>query len=285
MKKYIAFLALAGLLLNAPALAAQTLLERAKAGEPVRIGFANEAPYSYKAVDGQFTGSDIALIEAVFKKMGIMKIEGVNTQFGSLIPGLKAGRFDMASSGIYINPDRCKQVIFSEPNFAVGAALLVKSGNPKNLHSIEDVAKDGSVVLAYTTGGGAMAEQARKLGVKDEQMVPLPDQPAYIAAIKSGRVDAVLNPALTIQTVVNTANDPQIERATPFTQPVIDGKPALGYGGFAFRPEDKDFVTEFNRHMAEIIASPAYIEMIKDYGFTAEELPRGITTAEICGAK
>lgn len=285
MKRYIPLLALAGLLLNMPALAAQSLLERAKSGEPVRIGFANEAPYSFTSVDGQFVGSDIALIEAVFKKMGIVKIEGVNTQFGSLIPGLKAGRFDLASSGIYINPDRCKQVVFSEPNFAVGAALLVKSGNPKNLHSLEDVAKDASVVLAYTTGGGAMAEQARKLGVKPEQMVPLPDQPAYIAAIKSGRVDAVLNPALTIQTIVNTAKDPQIERAAPFTQPVIDGKEALGYGGFAFRPEDKDFVDEFNRYMAEIVASPTYVEMIKDYGFTAEELPHDITTAQICGQK
>src|SRR5690606_4794627 len=121
---------------------------------------------------------------------------------------------------------------FSEPNFAIGDALLVKGGNPKNLHSLEDIAKDPSIVLAYQTGAGAIAEHALKSGVKPQQMVTLPDQPAFIAAVKGGRVDAVLYPALSVQMIVDTAKDPGIERAEPFTQPVIDGKPALGIGGY-----------------------------------------------------
>ena len=286
MKKRITMLAAVLSLLASTSLAsAETLLERVKAGEPIRIGFTNEAPYSSASPDGTLIGSDIVLLRAVLEKMGTKEFDGVLTQFGALIPGLKARRFDIVAAGLYINPDRCKQVAFSEPNFAIGDALLVKAGNPKNLHSLEDVAKDPSIVLGYQTGAGAIQEHALKVGVKPEQMVTLPDQPAFIAAVKGGRVDAVLYPALSVQMIVDTAKDPAIERATPFTQPVVDGKPALGIGGYAFRLDDMDFVEEFNRHMVEIMKSPAYAGMIKEFGFTEAEIPRDVTTAELCTAK
>jgi len=283
MRKRTAILAL-GLSLFASLASAESLSERAKAGESIRIGFTNEAPYSIASASGELVGSDIVLMRAVLKKMGIKEFDGVLTQFGSLIPGLKAHRFDIVAAGLYINPDRCKQVIFSEPNFAVGDALLLKSGNPKNLHSLEDVAKDPNIVLGYQTGGGAIAEHALKLGVKPEQMVTLPDQPAFIAAIKAGRVDAVLYPALSVQKIIDTAKDPEIERASPFRQPIINGKQALGIGGYAFRTEDKDFVDEFNRYMVEIVKSPDYIDMIKEFGFTTAEIPNKVTTAELCAS-
>lgn len=283
--KLTKLIAIAALCLTTSVASAETLLERARAGEPIRIGFSNEAPYSSSSMSGELVGSDIVLLKAVFQRMGIKTFDGVLTQFSSLIPGLKAKRFDIVAAGLYINPDRCKQVAFSEPNFAIGAALLVKGGNPKNLHSLADVVKDPSIVLAYLAGGGAMADQAIKSGVKQEQLVTLPDQASFISALKGGRVDAVLNPALSIQTIVNTAKDPGIERATPFTQPVIDGKVALGYGAYAFRIEDEDFRQEFNRNMLEVIHSPAYVDMIKEYGFTADEVPHDVTTAELCKAK
>ncbi len=284
MKRHVAYIA-ACLSFVTSLASADTLLDRAKAGEPIRIGFTNEAPYSSASPDGTLVGSDIVLLRAVLEKMGVKEFDGVLTQFGSLIPGLKAKRFDIVAAGLYINPDRCKQVAFSEPNFAIGDALLVKAGNPKNLHSLRDVAKDPSIVLGYQTGAGAIAEHALKMGVKPEQMVTLPDQPAFIAAVKGDRVDAVLYPALSVQKIVDTSKDPGIERATPFEQAIIDGKPALGIGGYAFRIEDKDFVDEFNRHLVEIVKSPAYADMIKEFGFTKAEIPQNITTAELCAAK
>lgn len=284
MTKRLALLALTLLMMTSTA-QAQDLLERAKAGEVLRIGFTNEAPYSSASTSGELVGSDIVLLRKVLSRMGITEIDGVLTQFGALIPGLKARRFDIVAAGLYINPDRCKQVAFSEPNFAVGDALLVKSGNPKKLHSLTDVANDPTIVLGYQTGGGAIADHALAMGVKKEQMVTLPDQPAFIAALKADRVDAVLYPALSVQMIVNTAKDPAIERAAPFEQPVIDGKPALGIGGYAFRLQDHAFVDEFNKHLVEVMKSPDYVEMISPFGFTASEVPKNITTAELCAAK
>ena len=38
-------------------------------------------------------------------------------------------RFDIIAAGLYIRPDRCKQVAFAEPIFAVGDAIGVKFVN------------------------------------------------------------------------------------------------------------------------------------------------------------
>ena len=63
------------------------------------------------------------------------------TEFGSLIPGLNSQQFDVVSAGMYINPSRCEQVLFSDPEYQMLDAFIVRKGNPKNLHTYEDIAE------------------------------------------------------------------------------------------------------------------------------------------------
>ena len=88
--------------------AAQSTLEKLKKENAVRIGFANEAPWSFAQTDGTVSGVDYDLASLVFGKLGINQVEGVLTKFGSLIPGLKASRFDTIVAGLYIRPARCE---------------------------------------------------------------------------------------------------------------------------------------------------------------------------------
>ncbi|MBV9112171.1 MAG: transporter substrate-binding domain-containing protein, partial [Hyphomicrobiales bacterium] len=74
---------------------AETTLERAKRQGYIRVGFANEAPYGFATPDGKLTGESPEVVKAVLKKIGINQVDGVLTEFGSLIPGLQAGRFDI----------------------------------------------------------------------------------------------------------------------------------------------------------------------------------------------
>src|SRR5262245_51251755 len=112
---------------------AETALERARKNGYIRIGFANEAPFGYATEDGKLTGEAPEVAKAILKKMGIAEVDGVLTEFGSLIPGLQAGRFDIIAAGMFITPKRCEQVQFSEPSYGIGQAFLVKKGNPKNI--------------------------------------------------------------------------------------------------------------------------------------------------------
>ncbi|WP_201035689.1 transporter substrate-binding domain-containing protein [Thermoanaerobacter sp. YS13] len=60
----------------------------------MKIGFANEKPYAYKDDNGQLTGEAVEIAKVIFERLGIKKIHGELTEFGSLISGLKAKRFD-----------------------------------------------------------------------------------------------------------------------------------------------------------------------------------------------
>src|SRR5690606_31765031 len=86
----------------------------------VRIAVANEIPYGYMDLDGQAKGVGPDTAKHVMEQLGINKIEWVTTNFGSLIPGLRANRFDMVAAEMAILPQRCKEVLFSEPNSSYG---------------------------------------------------------------------------------------------------------------------------------------------------------------------
>ena len=91
---------------------AATTLETVRQNSSIRIGYANETPFAYTETDGRVTGESPEIAKAIFAKMGIKQVDGVLTEWGSLIPGLRAGRFDVIAAGMYITPARCKQVLF-----------------------------------------------------------------------------------------------------------------------------------------------------------------------------
>src|SRR5437762_12766307 len=99
---------------------AETTLERAKKQGFIRVGFANEAPFAYATPDGKLTGEAPEIAKVILKKMGIPEVDGVLTEFGSLIPGVKAHRFDVIAAGMFINPKRCQEIAFSEPSYGIG---------------------------------------------------------------------------------------------------------------------------------------------------------------------
>ena len=73
--------------------------------------------------------------------MGVKQIEGVLTEFGSLIPGPKSKEIRYIAAGMYITPERAREIRFSNPTYRIGEAFIVKKGNPLSLHSYSDVAK------------------------------------------------------------------------------------------------------------------------------------------------
>ena len=108
-------------------------VEEVKSQGYIRAATANEVPYSYMQPDGTSAGIGPDVANAVLKTMGIEEVNWTVTPFGTLIPGLKARRFDFAAAEQNISPERCKQVAFTEPNSSYGEGLLVKKGNPKKL--------------------------------------------------------------------------------------------------------------------------------------------------------
>ena len=195
--------------------AAQSTLEKAREQGYIRVGFANEAPYGYATPSGELTGEAPEVAKAVLEKIGIGEVDGVLTEFGSLIPGLKAGRFDIIAAGMFITPQRCEQVQFSEPSYGIGQAFLVAEGNPKNIETYQTIADNSDLKLAVMAGA-VEAGYARNAGVPDGQLVILPDQASLASAVKAGRADAAALTALSIKQMAER-ND-GVESTAPFAE-------------------------------------------------------------------
>lgn len=265
---------------------AANTLEAAKAAGKIRIGYANEAPFAYMdRKDAKITGESVEIARVVLKRMGINEVEGVLTEFGSLIPGLAAKRFDIIAAGMYVTPERCQQVAFSDPTYGVGQAFLVKKGNPKNLHSYEDVVKNPDAKLGVVVGA-IEGEYAQKVKIPAGQVVVFPDAVSALSGVQAGRADAYAATGLTVNDLMGkTQAGSDLEKAEPFTDPVIDGKDVRGYGAYAFRTDDKAFADAFNAELAKYLGTDEHKKLVAPFGFTDQELPQGMTAAKLCAEK
>jgi polar amino acid transport system substrate-binding protein len=258
---------------------AETTLERAKKDGYIRVGFANEAPFGYATPDGKLTGEAPEVAKAVLAKMGIKQVDGVLTEFGSLIPGLKAGRFDIIAAGMFINPKRCAEINFSEPSYGIGGAMLVPKGNPKKVKDYSTF-KDNSDLKLAVMAGAVEGGYAKDAGVSQGQLVVLPDQSSLVAAVQSGRADAAALTALSIADMAKKADG--VESTKPFGE--VNGKSVKGHGGFGFRKEDTDLQKAFDAELKKFIGSPEHIALVEPFGFGKDYLPNK-TTAELCAGK
>jgi polar amino acid transport system substrate-binding protein len=272
---------LAGCGSNKASPAESEVLAEAKERGYITVGFANEKPYAYKGADGKLTGEAVEIARAVLKNMGIREVRGELTEFGSLIGGLQAKRFDMITAGMFIKPDRCQAVLFADPEYSIGEALGVKKGNPLKLKSYQDIAKNGKAKVAVMAGAVEIG-YLKKSGVPDDRIVIVPDQASAINALQSGRVQAITMTGPSLQSMLESASDDQIERVKDFKQPVIDGKSVRGYGATAFRMEDKAFRDAFNAELKKLKESGELLKILKKFGFTEEELPGDMKAEALC---
>lgn len=248
----------------------------------ITVGFANEKPYAYKNADGELTGEAVEIARVILKKMGIKEMKGELTEFGSLIAGLQANRFDLITAGMFVNPDRCKAVLFANPEYSIGEAIAVKKGNPLGLASYQDIADNKKARVAVMTGAVEIG-YLEKSGIPKERIIQVPDQASAISALQSGRVEAITMTGPSLQAMLESASDSDIERVGDFKQPEIDGKSVRGYGATAFRLADKDFQEAYNAELAKMKESGELLEILQKFGFTEQELPGDMTSAELCG--
>lgn len=276
-----ALVAIAGAaaLLSTGLAAAETTLQRVQKQGYIRVGFANEAPYAFATADGKLSGESPSVFRHVMTQLGVKEVDGVLTEWGALIPGLKAGRFDAIVASMYITPKRCKQIIFANPTYGIGEALIVKTGNPDGINTYDDAVKK-NLKVAFVAGT-AEIEHGRLAGMKRAQEVTVPNFAAAVATVKSGRASAAAFTSLTAKDLAGK-ND-AIERAEPFTFS-HDGKKYKGEGSFGFRMADSSLRDAVNAELAKFIGTPEHLKMVAEFGFDASNLPEK-TAAEHCAGE
>lgn len=80
-------------------------------------------------IDGQPTGFEIDLIDAVADRLG-RKVNYIAAPFSDLFDGLLDGRWEMAAGGIWVKPARLNILAFADPYFASRGAVAVRRDSP-----------------------------------------------------------------------------------------------------------------------------------------------------------
>lgn len=258
---------------------AQTALGRIRDEGVVRIAIAGEAPYGYRHAEGEVTGEAPEIARVVLERIDpAIEIEWVETEFGQLIPGLQAGEFDIAAAGMFITPDRCAEVAFSDPTYVIGEAFAVRKGNPKGLTDYQTISGDPGARVGLIAGT-VEYNYALVTGIPGDRAILYRDFTHAIEGLKEGEVDAVGLTTLTAEDLV--ADEPELE-ATPQFYPVLDGQEVKGYGGFAFRQEDEALRQAFNEELAGFLGSEEHRNLVEPLGFTPEMTAPDMTAQVLC---
>ena len=252
-----------------------TLQDAVDAGT-ITVGFAGEAPYSFEE-GGELTGATVALHREIFSELGVEEVEGVNADFGALIPGLTADRFDVVSAGMSILPERCEQAAFSNPEFMYTTALMTPEGNPEDLATMDDLVDSDLNIVTMT--GAIESDYASSLGLSNHSEVSTPQD--GMDAVSTGRADVFALTGISLNWMADNNPDAGVEVTESFVQE-IDGVPQVGAGGTVFRTDDAELQEAYNEKLDEIIADEdRYLDIVGDFGFTAEERPDGSLTTEM----
>lgn len=259
-----------------------TLDEISKRGY-IRIATANEIPYGYVDASGEARGIAPEVATAVLTNMGIDEEQWVVTQFGSLIPGLLADRYDMVAAEQAILPARCDQVLFSRPSSSYGEGMLVQAGNPKGIHGYQDFLDDPSLKLGIVSGADQL-DFSQELGLDGTQLVMIPSNTDALSAVEAGRIDAYAATGLTVANLA--AESDRTEAAEPFNDPVINGETVRSWGAFTFSKNHQDLRDAFDAALAEFQQTEEYREILKSHGLTDHDVDEALSanTADLCAA-
>lgn len=258
-------------------------LEQVKERGVIRVAVANEIPYGYMDMSGKAQGAGPEVAQAIMERLGVKEIKWETANFGSLIPGLQAKRFDMVAAEMAILPQRCNTVLFSEPNSSYGEGLLVAKGNPKNIHSYEDFAKTDHKIAIMA--GADQLEMMQALGVPDNRMITISNNADAISTVATGRADAY---AATGQTASDLASKSggKVELAAEFKDPIINGQAVRSWGGFTFAKESEDLRDAVNKELAEFKKTDEWKAILSKHGFTEEDATHSFekSTEQLCKA-
>lgn len=238
---------------------AQDRLEEVKQSGTIRAAVAVEPPYADFAPSGEVTGAGPEVLKAAFAKLNVGKVEADVVDWGAMIPGLQARRYDVIATGLFMRPERCRAVAYSQPDLCATTAFAVKKGNPLKLTGSQAV-KDAGARLG-SCGGCITEKNALAIGVPRENIINVTDPLSGLQMLKAGRIDALAYTDITLANAIKTTGMEDVE----IVAPVADGK--VECAGVAFHPQETALRDAYDKALAELKASGEFGKILEPWGF------------------
>ncbi|MFF5205710.1 ABC transporter substrate-binding protein [Streptosporangium sp. NPDC000396] len=214
----------------------------------------------YKAGTQELIGVDPDLAAAIAAKLGL-KVKVTNAAFDGLLPGLQAGRWDVAMSSMSDTQERRAAVDFVD-YFNAGGAIMVKKGNPEGVKNLEDLC-GRAVVLAKGSSNLAIGQRQDDRCAKKMQIMQSEDAPTGLLSIDSGRA---------VATIVDSPVAAMFAKETG-KYDVLPEQYDAGPWGIAIDRRNTALRDAVVKAMQELLADGGYRAILEKYGVAANAVP------------
>ncbi|WP_434401278.1 transporter substrate-binding domain-containing protein [Planococcus sp. 11815] len=221
-------------------------------GEAYRVGIDTTYPPFEFEEDGEYTGIDIDLINAIAENQGF-EIEFNPMDFGGIIPALQAGQLDVAIAGMSITDERKEIVDFSDPYFDAGLSLVVAEDN-NDITSLEDLEGKTVAVKSGTTGAQFARDNEAEYGYEISQFE---DSPSMFQEVSNGNADVLLEDYPVIAYAIAES-----ELALKTVGERLTGDQ---YGIAVLKGENAELLEQINAGLQELRDSGEYDEILNKY--------------------
>ncbi len=176
-------------------------------------------PLGYLDKAGTPVGMDMDIVAEIAARLGL-QLAVVNHPFDNLIGELNNDQFDLVIVGLTITPER-EGILNLVPYFEAGTSLLVRKGNPKGIHKLEDLS--GNVTGVYL--GSVQETMLRDLNTRLSQAGKPPTRVQSddaVSRLQAGALDAILTDS-PIAAYYSAVDADTVETAVPPFDTTPDG--------------------------------------------------------------
>ena len=250
MRKMIAMvlaLIMAAACLTACGASGTSLADVQKAGK-LTVATSPDFPPFESLEGGEVVGIEIDILNLICAELGV-ELEVVQMDFDSVLIGIQAAKYDCAASGITVNPDRQKNMLFTDPYYNAAQVIVVKEGSP--IQGKADLGDKTVSVQSGTTAESGCQDE----GIKIQSFAANADAKA---ALTTGKVDAWVVDNLTAMQMVEEGDGLVILEEKMTEEPYA----------FAFAFGSEDLVAAINEALLKLMADGTVESIFDSYGET-----------------
>ncbi len=229
----------------------------------LRILTTNDAPYNFKDSSGKMVGIDAEIVAETTKRLKFPRVEYVEGPWESMVPNLQSNRGDLLQTNIHFTQQRAEVIDFTGPVYFYGDYLVVKKGNPLNLHKWEDL--KGHSVGAIR--GENYVDWLNKRGdLKEVKTYKTFDE--EIADLAAGRTDAMIGDEVVYAYYLVQHPDAGIELAKDYV-PQTD---LADWTRFGVQKGAHDLANAYTRVLDEMRVDGTTAKILAKYGIDKHAL-------------
>ena len=250
MKKMIAMtlaVLMMALCLTACSAKGPTLADVKAAGK-LTVATSPDFPPFESLEGGKVVGIEVDIMELICKELGV-ELEIVQMDFDAVLVGIQTAKYDCGMSGITVDANRQKNMLFTKPYYNAAQVIVVKEGSPIT-GKADLTGKTVSVQTGTTAESGCL-----DAGITVQAFNANADAKT---ALTTGKVDAWVVDNLTALQMVEDGDGLVVLEEKMTEEPYA----------FAFAFGSEDLVAEINKALEKLINDGTIEGIFENYGET-----------------